>query len=886
MIGLAGRSGEGKSTLLHVLGTLLVPPTADNSGFQIAYQFPGEIDPGFVYDLRSHDASVQKLRNTAFGFVFQQHFNLPCMSTVANVALPHLLRPSFSWKLAQPRCRSLLTHLKLDDVHYNKYPAELSGGMNQRVAIGRALMHQPPFLFADEPTASLDAGLKTTVLTLLRKHADLGACVIIVSHELGDLARYCDRILVVGGGQLRFPFRDPDSDQDSALPALPELPSVESSQPRFRNDEAVRHVLQTITPHIWSEPSSSPPSTDHKSVCNGVDSALTVPASLSPHHGGRPAMRKNIWAFAFREVWGRRHRMAHLMTAVMVVLGTAVFTYLADLSRGVVSYIKNRDLSAPDEFINRIYVDASSNKNRLTDTQAQFLSDIKGLRAPPTFYQSGEAIYFLPPMRTNRNDAVRAEVVSVPIGDDALKSVHLHDRQIARLGVCYLTGGPFLINDRDRAGIIVSRRFLRTRYWNIDDEDRPASGIPDPETFPSYLIVQLPGGGRWDPPGFNGRVKIPINGVFEYPAPIIATAPAGKEQYLPGMFVPEGFYRRLSTWDPSFPLVYPSVEGHELVADYQLVRQITFSIPKAADASWSKTESRGWYYLRHIFRDVPLNPMQTQDGSLQVTLAFDQSEHRVAPEGFEKTPESNKLRKIIEEDAKGGPAKVSYDTISAQSIARNLPPLDTLPPQYTRVLLRFTDMHDVPPALDSIRQKYGREMESEAPFAEAISKFSNIEKLMSILSLSIFILFVTMLTYVCVTTAFQHVLKKTSDIGILRVHGMSPVSIALVYLVELAMLICPAAIAGLILATACAWLTNDTVATWVGGIGTPKSLLDSNLATSSPAVFASLQEGWLRSILNLLILSTCVFSVVSATTLFTVRLIRRKQIVQCLRGGE
>ena len=538
MIGLAGRSGEGKSTLLHILGTLLRPPRTENAAFRAIYHYPGAPASGFCYSTSCPERDAERVRNGAFGFIFQHHFNLPCMAAEANVALPYRLRPGFQRRRASARCQSLLRELRLEEQHWSKFPAELSGGMNQRLAICRALVHEPPFLFADEPTASLDAGLKTKVLGWLRSHADRGACVIVVSHEIGDLARYCDRILVVANGRLCFPFARDDSEGSRELRALPALPPTDSNRPRYRDDGDVDTVLRTLTPLIWPPGSAQPAAVPEERV-RAAGGAPSEPELRMPIASlGRLGMRGGLWGFAFREVWGRRHRGLHLMTAFLVLLGTAIFVYLTDLGEGTIAFLKARDLIAPDEFINRINIDAASGKGGFTPEQVQFLSEIKGLKAPPTLSQAGEGIRFLPRGRTEKDDAVRVEIASVPVGDDTLAAIPLTQRDSARQGVCYLVGGPFTSADADRAGLIVSRRFLRTRYWRIEDEDTPNPAVADPaEGPPSFLEVCLAGGGRWDPPGYNGRVRLPIRGVFEYPVPVIEALASGKEEYLPLVYL-------------------------------------------------------------------------------------------------------------------------------------------------------------------------------------------------------------------------------------------------------------------------------------------------------------------------------------------------------------
>ena len=322
------------------------------------------------------------------------------------------------------------------------------------------------------------------------------------------------------------------------------------------------------------------------------------------------------------------------------------------------------------------------------------------------------------------------------------------------------------------------------------------------------------------------------------------------------------------------------------MGDYPLVRQLTFSVPRPRDSSWARDESPPWHYLRYLFRGVPVKPIRTRQGDLQVTLTPNQPEHCLESAAFERKLEAwPKLSKVIEEAAGAKPASPRYGTISARSLAGRLPPVENAPPSYTRAVLRFRNMYDVPGALKAIREKYPREMDSEAPYGAAISKLENIENLVESVTWALRILFFAVLVYVCGTTAYQHVLKKTGDVGILRVHGLSPEGIARLYLVELSLLIWPAVVLGTVLANVCARVSNGKVASWVGNLGHPQAA-GGPPSTDTPVVFRSLREGWAWGTPTLVLLSLCVLLVTSVTAWMTVRLlIRRKPIVDSLRGS-
>jgi len=177
-IAIIGASGSGKSTLLHLLGGLERP------------------DHGTITLNGSNGG------RHGIGFVFQFHYLLPDLSAVENVALPLLIarykRPeAFSRALAILRESGLETRA-------NHPVSHLSGGEQQRVAVARALVTGPKLLLADEPTGNLDSAIGEKIgRTLISYAGQRPAVVVIATHNL-DLARLCDRSLVLEAGRCRF----------------------------------------------------------------------------------------------------------------------------------------------------------------------------------------------------------------------------------------------------------------------------------------------------------------------------------------------------------------------------------------------------------------------------------------------------------------------------------------------------------------------------------------------------------------------------------------------------------------------------------------------------------------------------------------------------------
>ena len=176
---MQGRSGCGKTTLLHAIGGLLRP-----SGGKIFWS-------GRPIDSIKE---IDRLRGELFGFVFQNHCLLPELTVLENTVMPWRICRRGSAKKAETRAKDLLGAVGLDE-KIKCTVGELSGGERQRVAVARALMLRPPFLLADEPTGSLDAAAeKAVVEVLLELRRESGSGLLIVSH--GDaFSGHCDRVV-------------------------------------------------------------------------------------------------------------------------------------------------------------------------------------------------------------------------------------------------------------------------------------------------------------------------------------------------------------------------------------------------------------------------------------------------------------------------------------------------------------------------------------------------------------------------------------------------------------------------------------------------------------------------------------------------------------------
>jgi putative ABC transport system ATP-binding protein len=184
LVAVMGPSGSGKSTLLHIAGGLDSP----TSGTVLV---EGR-------DLASLSASAcAAVRRRSVGYVFQDLNLLPSLSAVENVALPRELDGVRS-REARREARAALDELGLGSLA-DRFPDEMSGGQQQRIAIARALVGPRRLLLADEPTGALDSTTGEEVLRILRGRCEAGAAGVLVTHEARHAA-WADRVIFLRDG--------------------------------------------------------------------------------------------------------------------------------------------------------------------------------------------------------------------------------------------------------------------------------------------------------------------------------------------------------------------------------------------------------------------------------------------------------------------------------------------------------------------------------------------------------------------------------------------------------------------------------------------------------------------------------------------------------------
>lgn len=196
VITLIGSSGSGKSTLLRCMNLLEIPDKGDISVHGEAIRFKKTRHGRTVADHRQ----VQRIRSR-LSMVFQ-NFNLWAhMTLLENVIEAPIHVLGLSRKEAIEKARELLAQVGLVD-RENNYPSQLSGGQQQRGAIARALAMDPEVLLFDEPTSALDPELVGDVLSVMRKLADQGRTMVVVTHEMGFAREVSSQVVYLHQGRI------------------------------------------------------------------------------------------------------------------------------------------------------------------------------------------------------------------------------------------------------------------------------------------------------------------------------------------------------------------------------------------------------------------------------------------------------------------------------------------------------------------------------------------------------------------------------------------------------------------------------------------------------------------------------------------------------------
>jgi len=187
-VAIVGPSGSGKSTLLGLLAGLDAPTS-------------GSIIIDGTDITRLSEDQLARLRGEKIGFVFQFFHLVPSLTAFENILIPMEI---VGRRNATERARELLHEVGLTDRAHH-YPSQLSGGEQQRIAIGRALANDPPIVLADEPTGNLDSTTGRHIMELLmRVHRARNTTLVLVTHD-AELSSLADTRLVLRDGRQVMP---------------------------------------------------------------------------------------------------------------------------------------------------------------------------------------------------------------------------------------------------------------------------------------------------------------------------------------------------------------------------------------------------------------------------------------------------------------------------------------------------------------------------------------------------------------------------------------------------------------------------------------------------------------------------------------------------------
>ncbi|QUG43272.1 ABC transporter ATP-binding protein [Psychrobacillus sp. INOP01] len=187
IVAIVGKSGSGKSTLLHTIAGFMSPEHGSIT-----------VNGQETANLNETERAAFRLNN--FGFIFQNFQLMPGLTAFENVELPLKLK-GISPKQRKASVQQMMDKVGLTEVG-DHYPNELSGGQQQRVSIARAVITNPPILFADEPTGSLDSETEQDILLLIQNlNQTLGVTFVMITHD-EEVASIAHRTFKMRDGEL------------------------------------------------------------------------------------------------------------------------------------------------------------------------------------------------------------------------------------------------------------------------------------------------------------------------------------------------------------------------------------------------------------------------------------------------------------------------------------------------------------------------------------------------------------------------------------------------------------------------------------------------------------------------------------------------------------
>jgi len=271
VLGIVGESGSGKSQILYAMMGLL----AANGRASGRVLFQGQD----LLALRPRD--LDRVRGDALAMIFQDPMTSlnPYMRVGDQLAEGLMVHKGLSKAEARAEAVRMLDRVRIPDAaaRSRRFPHEFSGGMRQRVMIAMALLAKPRLLLADEPTTALDVTIQAQVLDLMAELGrETGTAIILVTHDLGVVARLCDRVIVLYGGRV---MEEAPAETLFDAPAHPYTRGLLAAMPRLET---------ALTPRLGTIP-GSPRSGGAARGCPFVDRCeVRLPVCATD----RPALRE------------------------------------------------------------------------------------------------------------------------------------------------------------------------------------------------------------------------------------------------------------------------------------------------------------------------------------------------------------------------------------------------------------------------------------------------------------------------------------------------------------------------------------------------------------------------------------------------------------------
>jgi ABC-type lipoprotein export system ATPase subunit len=187
-LAIIGPSGSGKTTLLNIMGALDKPTS-------------GEVFIDNINISKIKESNLYKVRREKVGFIFQSYYLIPTLTALQNVLVPTFPLRNNKKKFLK-RAKLLFKEVGLLGKEERR-PSELSGGEQQRVAIARSLILDPPLILADEPTGNLDSKRGLAIINLMKRlNKKENKTFVIVTHNF-QIAKICDRIIKLEDGKIK-----------------------------------------------------------------------------------------------------------------------------------------------------------------------------------------------------------------------------------------------------------------------------------------------------------------------------------------------------------------------------------------------------------------------------------------------------------------------------------------------------------------------------------------------------------------------------------------------------------------------------------------------------------------------------------------------------------